>query len=217
MRSKPTPPVQTAVAPSLPIDPLAGDPAAKFAMRSKPAAPVQTASVNPAPSGLPVDNPLELAETTVPLPEGQRAQPTESVVASAEQTVAAAPQAPPSPVLNAVDRPISDDPRNASIKGLDSNETSSRVLSAFQAAETANPFEALFRNDTGSADAGVNPRFASAFAAVEEAALFSALSGASNQVAAQELALANQGGPLDLTRFLRLKADDEQKDLLPPA
>ena len=90
-------------------------------------------------------------------------------------------------------------------------------LSAFQATETANPFEALFRNDAASNQAGVNPRFASAFAAVEEAALVSALSGASNQGQAQELALVNQGGPLDLTRFLRLKAEEEQKDLLPPA
>jgi hypothetical protein len=106
--------------------------------------------------------------------------------------------------------------REAAIDG-DDFDASNRVLSAFQATETANPFEALFRNDAASNQAGVNPRFASAFAAVEEAALVSALSGASNQVQAQELALVNQGGPLDLTRFLRLKAEEEQKDLLPPA
>lgn len=112
--------------------------------------------------------------------------------------------------------PAPQDPREASIEGSDF-DASTRVLSAFQAAETANPFEALFRNDAASSRAEVNPRSASAFAAVEEAALYSALSGASSQVQAQELALANQGGPLDLTRFLRLKAEEEQKDLLPPA
>ncbi len=108
------------------------------------------------------------------------------------------------------------DPDEASIKGSDFDATT-RVLSAFQATETSSPFEALFRNDDASSRAEVNTRFASAFSAVEEAALFSSLTGTSSQVQAQELALANQGGPLDLTRFLRLKAEEEQRDLLPPA
>ncbi|MBN9671047.1 transglycosylase SLT domain-containing protein [Roseibium aggregatum] len=186
------------------FDHLAGDPAAAFALRGKPAGPVEIAASDQGIPDLPENNPLELAETTVPLPVGAAAETaagTPSAVFVQEQTVAA----------------VSADPARASINPAESNVASSRVLSAFQATETANPFEALFRNDEESSQAGVNPRFASAFAAVEEAALFSAVSGKSNQVAAQELALANQGGPLDLTRFLRLKAEEEQKDLLPPA
>ncbi len=184
------------------FDDLAGDPAAAFAMRSKPTEPSQLA-------GLPAEDPLQLAGTTVPLPEVGEEQPVNAAASAVflqqEQIAVSVP--PPAP----------QDPREASLNPSGSDEATSRVLSAFQATETANPFEALFRNDQGSANAEVNPRFASAFAAVEEAALFSALSGTSSQVAAQELALANQGGPLDLTRFLRLKADEEQKDLLPPA
>ena len=176
------------------FDHLAGDPAAAFAMRPKPPAPSQVASSAPE---LPDGNPLQLAQTSVPVPE-RGSEP-------ATQTVAA------------VDRPAPQDPIESSINGSPNDVAGARVVSAFQATETANPFEALFRNDQGSTEAGVNPRFASAFAAVEEAGMFSALSGASNQVAAQELALADQGGPLDLTRFLRLKAEEEQKDLLPPA
>ncbi len=172
------------------FDHLAGDPAAAFAMKSKPAGPAQLAS---AASGLPATNPVELARANVPLPKVDRAGTTQA---------GGEPQ----------------DPREASINGNgDGTAAASRVLSAFQATETASPFEALFRNDNGSSQAGVNPRFASAFAAVEEAQLFSQLSGPSSQVVAQELALSDQGGPLDLTRFLRLKAEEEQKDLLPPA
>jgi len=189
------------------FDHLAGDPAAAFAMRSKPQAPVQMAGAEPQIPQLPDENPVELAKATVPIPEGRPVKPAESTPSAVflEETVVAAAN-PPAP----------QNPREASIQGTDF-DASTRVLSAFQAAETANPFEALFRNDPASSKAEVNPRFASAFAAVEEAALYSALSGASSQVQAQELALANQGGPLDLTRFLRLKAEEEQKDLLPPA
>jgi len=188
------------------FDHLAGDPAAAFAMRSKPAGPVQMTAGAQGVADLPENNPLELAEAAVPLPAGKEKETAvrPSAVFLQEQTVAAVP-----------DRA---DPRQASINPAgEPADATSRVLSAFQAAETANPFEALFRNDENSSQAEVNPRFASAFAAVEEAALFSGISGQSNQVAAQELALANQGGPLDLTRFLRLKAEEEQKDLLPPA
>lgn len=190
-----------------PFDHLAGDPAAAFAMRSKPQAPVQVATAASQIPQLPDEDPLEFAEVTVPIPEGRPGKPADSTPSAVflEETVVAAAN-PPQP----------QNPTEASIKGTDFG-ASTRVLSAFQAAETANPFEALFRNDPASANAEVNPRFASAFAAVEEAALYSALSGASSQVQAQELALANQGGPLDLTRFLRLKAEEEQKDLLPPA
>lgn len=184
------------------FDHLAGDPAAKYAMRSKPPAPGQLANAG---AELFKGDQVQLAESTVPLPQGGSGQSAAPQDGSAESVVSAAA------------RPGPQDPREASINGPAESAPASRVLSAFQAAETANPFEALFRNDDGSTDAGVNPRFASAFAAVEEAAMFSALSGASNQVAAQELALADQGGPLDLTRFLRLKAEEEQKDLLPPA
>lgn len=143
------------------------------------------------------------------------------------QVASAAPAVPQLPEENPVQLASSEvplpevrrepqDPREASIKGSDFSATT-RVVSAFQATETASPFEALFRNDEGSSRAEVNTRFASAFSAVEEAALFGELTGSSSQVQAQELALVNQGGPLDLTRFLRLKAEEEQKDLLPPA
>ncbi|MHA7772313.1 transglycosylase SLT domain-containing protein [Roseibium sp. M-1] len=192
------------------FDHLAGDPAAAFALRSKPELPGQIASASPSMPQLPEKDPLQFAEATMPLPESRP-----------QQTVDAAPSTafPEETVVAAASRPAPQDTREASINGGgdDDFDASTRVLSAFQATETANPFEALFRNDQGSNQAGVNPRFASAFAAVQEAALFSALSGASSQVQAQELALANQGGPLDLTRFLRLKAEEEQKDLLPPA
>ncbi|MEP3045745.1 MAG: transglycosylase SLT domain-containing protein [Roseibium sp.] len=201
------------------FDHLAGDPAAAFAMRAKPMGPVQMAEAEAAAQGLPVGNPLDLAKVNAPLPKGQLTGAAETVVAAAEPATQRASEqsVAQAPVQSSLNRPVPDAPRDASINRESSDEATTRVLSAFQAAKTVNPFEALFRNDEGSEDAGVNPRFASAFAAVEEAALFSALSGASSQVAAQELALANQGGPLDLTRFLRLKADDEQKDLLPPA
>jgi len=189
------------------FDHLAGDPAAAFALRAKPLPSGQLAAADPQVPRLPENNPLELAEATVPIPEGRPGKPADSTPSAAflEETVVAA-----------ANPPVPKSPREASIKGTDFDATT-RVLSAFQAAETANPFEALFRNDAASTNAEVNPRFASAFAAVEEAALFSSLSGTSSQVQAQELALANQGGPLDLTRFLRLKAEEEQKDLLPPA
>ncbi len=186
------------------FDHLAGDPAAAFAMRSKPLSPAQIAAANVS-AGLPAENPVELARASVPLPKTGRTGETDA--------------------SRAFKKPVADnntgapqDPRTASINGAaDHDESVARVLSAFQATETVNPFEALFRNDVGSSQAEVNPRFASAFAAVEEAQLFGGLAGASNQVAAQELALSDQGGPLDLTRFLRLKAEEEQKDLLPPA
>ncbi|WP_422376769.1 transglycosylase SLT domain-containing protein [Roseibium sp.] len=189
------------------FDHLAGDPAAAFAMRSKPQPPVQVAAAEPAVPQLPEDTPLELAVAKVPIPDARPGKPVETTPGATflEETVVAA-----------ATRPTPQNPREASIEGTDFDATT-RVLSAFQATETANPFEALFRNDQGSSQADVNPRFASAFAAVEEAALYSALSGASSQVQAQELALANQGGPLDLTRFLRLKAEEEQRELLPPA
>jgi len=184
------------------FDLLTADAASAFAPRPKPPGPSQAAA---AAAELLATNPVELAKTEVPLPQGTASQTASAEAAPAPTQVASTKQAAPQ------------DPRQASINGTSRNEAATtRVLSAFQAAETANPFEALFRNDQGSTEADVSTRFASAFAAVEEAAMFSRLSGASNQVAAQELALADQGGPLDLTRFLRLKAEEEQKDLLPP-
>jgi hypothetical protein len=157
---------------------------------------------------LPQEELFQLAQTNVPLPERVADQGVTSTASAAflEESTGAVTS----------NRPVPQETRQAAIDGEDF-DAGNRVLSAFQATETANPFEALFRNDAASNQAGVNPRFASAFAAVEEAARFSALSGASNQVQAQELALVNQGGPLDLTRFLRQKAEEEQKDLLPPA
>ncbi|TYC56389.1 hypothetical protein FMN50_10765 [Rhodobacterales bacterium] len=190
------------------FDHLAGDPAAAFALQAKPAAPGQMAIRELAFAELPESNPLQFAEASVPLPlqeEKTRAANAPSAVFLQEQTAAVNTQ------------PQRADAASVNSEAAPAVSTTNRIVSAFQAAETANPFEALFRNDPGASQAGVNPRFASAFAAVEEAARFSAHSGTSNQVAAQQLALANQGGPLDLTRFLRLKAEEEQRDLLPPA
>jgi hypothetical protein len=94
------------------------------------------------------------------------------------------------------------------------DEATQRVLNAFRAAETQNPFEALFRNDPASASTGVNTAYTSAFTAVSDSRY---TSSASSQVAAQELAAAERHRPLDLTQFLRFKEDDDQRDLLPPA
>lgn len=94
------------------------------------------------------------------------------------------------------------------------DEATQRVLNAFRAAETRNPFEALFRNDPASATTGVNTAYTSAFTAVSDSRY---TSSASSQVAAQELAAAERHRPLDLTQFLRFRDDDDQKDLLPPA
>lgn len=91
-----------------------------------------------------------------------------------------------------------------------------RVLNAFQATETANPFEALFRNDEGSNKAEVASRFATAFAAIEQTGNYSSLGNASSKVMVQALAVPESRGPLDLTRFLRFGNEPEQKDLLPP-
>ncbi|GGB59740.1 hypothetical protein GCM10011316_34720 [Roseibium aquae] len=90
-----------------------------------------------------------------------------------------------------------------------------RVISAFRATETANPFEALFRNDPASKTAAVQSRFVSAFAAVEENP-YARLGGTSSELAIQELAWLQDGRPLDLTRFLRFEDDEEKRDLLPP-
>ncbi len=173
------------------FDHLAGNTAASFAMRSKPPGPEELAQAH---AELPAGNPVQLAEATTSIPQGAERQET------GDNRNAA----------------VAQDPRQASINPSDP-VAAQRVVSAFQATETESPFEALFRNDKGSSQADLNPRFASAFAAVEEAGMFSTFTGVSNQVAAQELALADQGSPLDLTRFLRMKAEEEQKDLLPPA
>ncbi|MET1410942.1 transglycosylase SLT domain-containing protein [Roseibium sp. HPY-6] len=188
------------------FDPHSLEAATAFAMRSKPLSPAQQAA---AAADLPASNPLAFAQTSVPV--HQRENPTPADAGASRETGAE------NSVVAAARPTEPQDPREAAINGSAESVATSRVVSAFAAAETSSPFEALFRNDEGSSEAGVNPRFAAAFAAVEEAAMFSALTGASNQVAAQELALADQGGPLDLTRFLRLKAEEEQKDLLPPA
>jgi hypothetical protein len=221
------------------FDHLAGDPAAAFAMRSKPEPPLQTASVNPHPEMLVSNAEAEktartasLAAETVALkaPTKERfdqafAAPSRARFDQAFAAIASTTGSPnfttaslPVPETKAasVDQPRREPvlpPANAgSLDGLD--EATERVLTAFQASETGNPFEALFRNDQGSNNAGVNPRFTSAFAAVSENRYYSS---ASTQVAAQQMAVFNGRGPLDLTRFLRLEEDQEPKDLLPPA
>lgn len=97
--------------------------------------------------------------------------------------------------------------------GENLDEATKRIMSAFRATETGNPFEALFRTDPGSETAGVSNSLLSAFSAQEESRYFSS---ASSQVAAQTLAPNNSHRPLDLTSFLRFD-DKDQKDLLPPA
>ncbi|WP_417680562.1 transglycosylase SLT domain-containing protein [Roseibium sp.] len=127
---------------------------------------------------------------------------------------AAVPSAKPgtgTPVASA--QPVADRGMPESLpENLD--EATQRVLNAFRAAETQNPFEAFFRNDAASASTGVNTAYTTAFTAVSDSRY---TSSASSQVAAQELAATERHRPLDLTRFLRFKDDDDQKDLLPPA
>ncbi|MES0881568.1 transglycosylase SLT domain-containing protein [Roseibium sp. SCP14] len=191
------------------FDHLAGDPAAAFAMRGKPEVPVQaTAAAGAGEGARPLGGAVELAKAAVPVP-GRRPDETSR---TADAGGSRRDEAVSSGKIASAQPPVV-----ASINGADLERATNQVLSAFQASDTSNPFEAMFRNDQGASEADVNPRFASAFQAVEEAVPFSTLSGASSQVTAQELALADQGGPLDLTRFLRLKAEEEQKDLLPPA
>jgi hypothetical protein len=91
-----------------------------------------------------------------------------------------------------------------------------RVFNAFQATETSDPFKALFRTETSADEKPMGSRFASAFAAVEQAQNVSALSGDTAKVAVQQLASLTGEGPLDLTRFLTYRVDEEQNDLLPP-
>ena len=226
------------------FDHLAGDPAAAFAMRSKPQPPVQTASAQPeaadakasveqmAEAGVPVAKPdasIVTAEADVdeglPAPTKARFDQAFNVAAPSKERFDMAFAAIPEPKNNpfaALEQtaeakvpppaPVAPAKTAGSIQDLD--EATERVLAAFQASETENPFEALFRNDEGSNQAGVNPRFTSAFAAVSENSYYSS---ASSQVAVQQMAVLGGNNPLDLTRFLRLNDDKEQKDLLPPA
>lgn len=225
------------------FDHLAGDPAAAFAMRSKPTPPMSMAAVNPHPedligAGKPenVAQAASLAAENVALkaptkerfdqafaaPGRARFDQAFAAIASTtgSQNLSAASLAVPETKAEtrtaAVEQtrrdPVLPSANAGSLDGLD--EATERVLTAFQASETGNPFEALFRNDQGSDNAGVNPRFTSAFAAVSENRYYSS---ASTQVAAQQMAVFNGRGPLDLTRFLRLDEDQESKDLLPPA
>ncbi|MFD1696765.1 lytic transglycosylase domain-containing protein [Roseibium aestuarii] len=106
--------------------------------------------------------------------------------------------------------------------GASIDEATQRVVSAFQATQSNNPFEALFRNSVSSSESRLASSFASAYAATEEAPLFTRLSASASKVAAQEMAAADPqpqrlgDGPLDLTKFLNYRLDEEQKDLRPP-
>lgn len=115
-----------------------------------------------------------------------------------------------------VSRPVAQPVAAADMPGDEAMDVGARVLSAFKATETSNPFEALFRNDPGANNAVVKARFATAFAAVE-ATPYNGLSGPSSQVVAQQMARVEVPGPLDLTRFLRFDEDKAQRELLPPA
>lgn len=117
--------------------------------------------------------------------------------------VAQLPESKPMPV-NAPDTGLTDGP-------------SHRVLTAFQATQSIDPFEALFRTSNSADEKDIGSRFTSAFAAVEQAQLFSTLGESGSKVAVQQLASLTGEGPLDLTRFLSYRVEEEQKDLLPPA
>ena len=201
------------------FDHLAGDPAARFAMRSKPTPPSQVAEAPAA------DNRFDMAFSAVEnAPTQQRFDSAFAAIADARS--GQVPEEPQPAAANVASADVPQLPQSAPADPQTPPATASvfegpdgaadNVVAAFQAGDTGNPFEALFRNDEGSESAGVNPRFASAFAAVEQAGIYGTLDSSSARVAAQELALGNQGNPLDLTRFLRLRTDDEQKDLLPP-
>ncbi|MBO0344861.1 lytic transglycosylase domain-containing protein [Roseibium sp. CAU 1637] len=112
--------------------------------------------------------------------------------------------------------------------GASQDETTQRVISAFQAAQSSNPFEALFRNSVSTSTSQLGHSFASAYSASEEAPLFTRLSASASKVAAQEFAANSQvastaavqelyqQGPLDLTKFLSYASGKDKKDLLPP-
>ncbi|WP_417672334.1 transglycosylase SLT domain-containing protein [Roseibium sp.] len=122
--------------------------------------------------------------------------------------VAALPNSkPPAAELPRIDEPTPEE----------LNVATQRVMNAFQATETADPFEALFRTAPASDEKPLGSRFASAFAAVEQAKLFSAVNSGDSKVAAQQIASLIGDGPLDLTKFLSYRDDEEQRDLLPPA
>ncbi|MTI42231.1 transglycosylase-like protein with SLT domain [Roseibium hamelinense] len=121
-------------------------------------------------------------------------------------TVTAPPPTPPAPATQTA----------TAESEMSLDQATERVLSAFRATETADPFKALFRNDTGAQNAVVSARFASAFSAVEQTP-YSGLSGASSRVVAQQMARVEAPGPLDLTRFLRYDEEKAKRELLPPA
>ncbi|MEJ8475553.1 transglycosylase SLT domain-containing protein [Roseibium algae] len=91
------------------------------------------------------------------------------------------------------------------------------MLNAFQATDSIDPFETLFKTNNSVDEKSLGSRFASAFSAVEQAQIFSALGGNDSKLAVQQMASLTGEGPLDLTRFLSYRVDEEQKDLLPPA
>ena len=96
-----------------------------------------------------------------------------------------------------------------------------RVDSAFRAAETSAPFEALFRDDAGSRTATMSGSYLAAFAGVKDDHVFSRAVGGTRvvaQLAGGEGAIAQtQEGPLDLTGFLNYAPLGVKRDLLPPA
>jgi hypothetical protein len=97
---------------------------------------------------------------------------------------------------------------------------SARVDSAFRAAETSAPFEALFRDDEGSRSATMSGSYLAAFAGVKDDHVFSRAVGGSRvvaQLAGGDGAIAQtQDGPLDLTGFLNYAPLGVKRDLLPP-
>ncbi|WP_417690038.1 transglycosylase SLT domain-containing protein [Roseibium sp.] len=129
---------------------------------------------------------------------------------------ATVPSAKPSELVNVAALPTGKPQDEPAVTPTDNDVPSRRVLNAFQATATADPFEALFRTTNKADEKPFGSRFTSAFAAVEHAKLFSALNTGDSKVAAQQLASLTGEGPLDLTKFLSYREEKEQKDLLPP-
>ncbi|NVK34006.1 MAG: lytic transglycosylase domain-containing protein [Rhodobacteraceae bacterium] len=101
---------------------------------------------------------------------------------------------------------------------FDQNKASRRVLNAFQATETSDPFSMLFRDDGTSRENLLAANLATAFAAPEKTEFFASSEGSEAKLAVQEIGgQQHKEGPLDLRRFLSFDLNKDQKDILPPA
>lgn len=182
--------------------------------------------VSAVPTAKPQMSPMMLAQLDAqavpvpkPAPAPVPADANTSVVARSDPEPAAPIPATPVPasLANSEPNPVPGNPSVVAKSGAaPADPASERVLSAWRATETSNPFEALFRDNGNDVPQRIGASFLSAFSAKPNEPLFSALNEAASQVAVQ-IAAGDREGPLDLTRFLNYRDRDEQKDLLPPA